>query len=329
MPGSYAIIGTGALGGYYGAKLHRSGMEVHFLLHSDYEHVRRQGLWIESKDGDFVLPRVNAYSRADDIPRCDVVLVALKTTQNHCLPALLPPALKENGVVLIMQNGLGMEHEVARMVGPHRIVGGLSFLCSNKVGPGHIRHLDYGAVAFAEYSPEEKPLGITDRLRAIGGDFERAGIKVELIDDLIFARWKKLIWNIPYSGLSVALNATTDELMKNPMARELVVKLMHEVVTGAAAIGRAIPESFVEKMLMDTDKMPPYRTSMKMDYENQRPMEVESIFGNPLRVAQAADTALPRIEMLYEQLKFLDERTKGKNNFDVMWGDFYGKVISK
>ena len=176
-----------------------------------------QGLKVESKDGDFVLPKVNAYGRAEDIPPCDVALVALKTTQNHLLPALLPPVLKEDGIVLIIQNGLGMENAVAQIVGPQRVMGGLSFLCSNKVGPGHIRHLDYGAVAFAEYSPEDKPRGITDRMRAIGGDFERAGIEVELIEDLILARWKKLVWNIPYSGLSVVLNATTDELMNNPV----------------------------------------------------------------------------------------------------------------
>jgi 2-dehydropantoate 2-reductase len=312
QPRSYAIIGTGALGGFYGARLHRAGLDVHFLLHSDHEHVRRQGLKIESKDGDFVLPKVKAYGRAEDIPRCDVVLVALKTTQNHLLPTLLPPVLKENGIVLIIQNGLGMEHGVSQIVGPQRVMGGLSFLCSNKVGPGHIRHLDYGAVAFAEYSPEEKPRGITDRLRAIGGDFERAGIEVELIEDLVLARWKKLVWNIPYSGLSVVLNATTDELMKNPSTRELLVKLMREVVAGAAAVGRAIPESFVAKMLADTEKMPPYRTSMKIDYENRRTMEVESIFGNPVRAARSAGTELPRIEMLYRELNFLDERNRGQ-----------------
>jgi 2-dehydropantoate 2-reductase len=309
MPGSYAIIGAGALGGFYGARLHRAGMDVHFLLRSDHEHVRRHGLRVESKHGDFILPEVNAYGRVEDVPRCDVVLVALKTTQNHNLPALLPPVLKDDGFVLIIQNGLGMEDAVARIVGPQRVVGGLSFLCSNKVGPGHIRHLDYGAVAFAEYSPEGHPRGITDRLRALGGDFERAGIEVELIDDLILARWKKLVWNIPYSGLSVVLNATTDELMKNSATHELAVKLMREVVAGAAAIGRTIPDTFIEKMLRDTDKMPPYRTSMKIDYESRRPMEVESIFGNPVRAARAAGKELPRIEELYQQLKFLDARS--------------------
>lgn len=310
-PRSYAIIGTGALGGFYGARLHRAGMDVHFLLHSDHDHVRRNGLKIESKDGDFVLPKVNAYGHAKDIPPCDVVLVTLKTTQNHLLPALLPPVLKEDGFVLIIQNGLGMEDAVAQIVGPHRVMGGLSFLCSNKVGPGHIRHLDYGNVALAEYSPEDKPRGITDRLRAVGNDFKRAGIEVELIEDLSLARWKKLVWNIPYNGLSVVLNATTDELMNDLLTRELVLKLMREVVAGAASIGRVIPDSFIQKMLADTDKMPPYRTSMKIDYENRRPMEVESIFGNPIRAAKAAGMELPRIEMLYQQLKFLDGRNQG------------------
>ena len=142
VPRSYAIIGTGALGGFYGARLHRAGAEVHFLLHSDHDHVRRHGLKVQSKNGDFHLPQVNAHGRAEDMPRCDVVLVALKTTHNHLLPGILPHVVKDDGVVLVIQNGLGMEHDVARIVGPARVMGGLSFLCSNKVGPGHIRHLD-------------------------------------------------------------------------------------------------------------------------------------------------------------------------------------------
>jgi len=96
--------------------------------------------------------------------------------------------------------------------------------------------------------------------------------------------------------------------MKNPATRELVVKLMREVVAGAASVGRIIPDSVLEKMLNDTDRMPPYRTSMKIDCDNRRPMEVESIFGNPARAAKSAGAEMPRTEMLYQQLKFLDQR---------------------
>src|SRR5271169_3544454 len=188
MQRSYAIIGTGALGGFYGARLQRAGCDLHFLLRSDYDHVRQHGLICESKDGDFTLPKVNAYSDASDMPKCDVVCVCLKTTQNHLLPTLLPPIVKDDGVVLVMQNGLGVETEIAGIVGPKRVMGGLCFLCSNKVGPGHIRHLDYGRVGLAEFATH----GISERMRAIAGDFNRAGIRVDLNEDLSVVRWQKL-----------------------------------------------------------------------------------------------------------------------------------------
>ncbi len=104
----YAILGTGALGGFYGAKLQKTGLDVHFLLRSDYEHVKKYGLVVESKDGDFTLPQVNAYQDIETMPQCDVVIVALKTTQNYLLPKLLPSVIKDGGVVLVLQNGLGI-----------------------------------------------------------------------------------------------------------------------------------------------------------------------------------------------------------------------------
>jgi 2-dehydropantoate 2-reductase len=296
---SYAIIGTGALGGFYGAKLQRAGAEVHFLLKSDYDHVRQHGLICDSIEGDFTLPRVNAYRQASDMPRCDVVAVCLKTTQNHLLPSILPHVVKPDGVVLMMQNGLGNEDEAAGIVGAERVLGGLCFLCSNKIAPGHIQHLDYGYIRIGEYRG-----ATTDRLRAIAADFERAGIKTHLSDDLRTARWQKLVWNIPYNGLSVILNATTDRLMANPHTRDLCEAIMHEVVADAAACGCKIPENYIEKMLTDTAKMKPYKTSMMLDYEAGRPLEVEYIYGNPLRSAQAAGMKSPLIETLYRQLKF-------------------------
>ena len=303
---SYAILGTGAVGGFYGSKLLKAGLNVHFLLRSDYEYVKQHGLVIESVDGDFTLPQVQAYSDVNEIPKCDVVVLALKTTQNHLLPRLLPNLVKENGVVLVLQNGLCIEADVAEIVGDGRVMGGLCFLCSNKVGPGHIRHLDYGTIAMGEYSAQYQPGGISDRLHQIAGDFESAGISITMSEDLLLARWKKLVWNIPYNGLSVVLDARTDELMANADTRMLVEQLMWEVVAGAKSCDRAIPDSFIHKMLDYTDKMKPYRTSMKLDYDEKRSLEVEAIFGNPLRMAQQAGINLPKIDMLYRQLKFLD-----------------------
>jgi len=307
---TYAIIGTGALGGFYGGLLARRGFETHFLARSDFAHIRRHGLRVDSSWGSFRLPDVRVWRDPRSMPRCDVVAVALKTTRNGLLPDILPHVLAPEGVVLVLQNGIGVEDDVARIVGPGRVMGGLCFLCSNKVGPGHIRHLDYGAVVLAEHDPRGRPRGITPRMRAIASDFKAAGIPVRLSPDLILARWKKLVWNIPYNGLSVALHATTDELMEDPATRGLVLALMSEVVAGAAAEGRAVPAAFVRKMVRDTERMPPYLTSMRIDYDRRRPMELATMFEAPLERARARGVELPLIDMLYRQLLFLDRRNR-------------------
>lgn len=305
---SYAILGTGALGGYYGACLQRAGLDVHFLVHHDYEHVTKHGLVIESPEGDFTLPQVHAYRDVSEMPRCDVVTVTLKTTQNHLLPQLLPTVLKDDGVVLVLQNGLGIEEKVAQIVGSERVIGGLCFLCSNKIGPGHICHLDYKEIKLGEYAPDYQPRGITEWMHQIAVDFERAGIPIQLAEDLLLARWQKLVWNIPYNGLSVVLNATTDQLMADIHTRSLIEQLMREVVAGARSCDRLIHNDFIQEMLEHTVQMKPYRTSMKIDYDERRPLEVEAIFGNPLRAAQEAGVNLTQIAMLYQQLKFLDAK---------------------
>ncbi len=307
---SYAIIGTGAVGGFYGARLQKAGLEVHFLLHRDYEIVKKQGLRIDSPEGNFTLPQVYAYNHVDQMPACDVVIVALKTTHNHLLPELLPSIVKPDGVVLLLQNGLNIEPKIAEIVGQNRVLGGLCFICSNKVGQGHIQHIDYSAVQLGEYQDQYQPGGISDRMREIASDFQQAQIPVELSEDLMLSRWKKLVWNIPYNGLSVILDARTDEIMANPETRLLAEELMREVVAIASSYNRHLPENHIKIMLDHTDKMKPYLTSMKLDYNAHRPLELEAIIGNPLQAAITKGVNVPKISMLYQQLKFLDARNQ-------------------
>ncbi len=308
---SYAILGTGAIGGYYGARLQQAGCEVHFLLRSDYEWVKSQGLKVESVRGDVVLPQVKAYHDPAQMPPCDVVVIALKSTQNHLLPSWLPLLLKPQSSVLLLQNGLGFEAEIAAVVGDRPVIGGLCFICANKVGPGQVRHLDYEAIALAEYRADGTPAGITAAMRAIAQDFEQAGVEIRLRDDLVQTRWEKLAWNIPFNGLSVILNATTAEMMASAAIRELATELMTEVAAGTASYGRPFSPKFIPQMLAHTAQMRPYLTSMKLDYDARRPLEVEGIFGAPLQAAAARGVSLPRIETLYRQLQFLDGQNRG------------------
>ncbi|MGB6017245.1 MAG: 2-dehydropantoate 2-reductase, partial [Nodosilinea sp.] len=275
----YAIVGTGAVGGYYGACLQRGGADVHFLLRSDYDHVVQHGLAIESVAGDFTLPQVQAHRSTATMPPIDVVVIALKTTQNVLLPELLTSILGPKTAVLTLQNGFGIEDELSAWTDnaetDRAIFGGLCIICANKVGPGTIRHLDYGNVLLGQYKSDRQPAGISPQLEAIEQDFRAGQIAVELVNDLRLARWRKLVWNIPFNGLSVVMNATTTEMMADPNIRQLAEQLMMEVLEAAQrdgellspGQGRHLPEELVAHMLAHTEQMAPYRTSMKIDFD--------------------------------------------------------------
>ncbi|MEO0513859.1 MAG: 2-dehydropantoate 2-reductase [Planctomycetota bacterium] len=270
-PYRYAILGTGALGGYYGGLLARAGLDTHFLLRSDVEHVRHHGLRVDSIRGNFLITAetIQAYDDPAALPACDVAVVCLKTTQNDQLPALLARCVKPGGVVLVLQNGLQPEADAAAIIGEDRLLGGLCFLCSNKVGPGHIQHLDYGHIHLGVYAPAPAPGSqstgspAATHFRGIVDDFNAAGIETTGVEDLRLSRWKKLVWNIPYNGLSVVLNQTTDVMMADPPTRRRIEGIMHEVQSAALAVdGKVIKDEFIETMLDYTAKMEPYKTSM-------------------------------------------------------------------
>lgn len=305
---SWSIIGAGALGGYYGARLHHAGIAVRFLLHSDYDHVKRHGLRVHSKDGDFSIPVPDAYRNASDLPRSDVVAVCLKTTKNGLLPTLLPAAVRDDSTILMMQNGLDIEADAAAVLPRHTIVGGLAFLCSNKLGPGDIHHLDYGAVRLGEHRRGGENGGITAAMTAIGKDLEDSGIPVTMEADLALARWKKLVWNVPYNGLCVVEACTTDVLMSERVTRDRCERIMHEVLAIAAACGKPIHASFADAMLRDTARMVAYKPSMLLDFERGNELETDAIYARPLAAARAHEVACPQIEALYAQLLALAPR---------------------
>jgi len=308
MNHSYAIVGSGALGGLYGGMLANAGAEVHFLLHSDYDHVRTHGLKVESQWGDFDLPRVNAYNDPRAMPPCDVTIVAIKTTLNDKLSELLPGPTRGGGNVLVLQNGLGIEADSIAVVGEDRVLSGCCFLCSNKVGPGHIRHLDNGRIAFGE----GRQFGqITPRVRSILADFRSAGIEIEAEPNMGIVRWKKLLWNIPFNSLSVILDASTEEMMRCEATVELARSIITEVHDAAGRCGFPIKSKAIETTIEVTKKMVPYDSSMRLDYLAGRPLEIDAILKAPIAAARQAGSSMPRTEVLAHQLAFLAARRCG------------------
>jgi 2-dehydropantoate 2-reductase len=303
---SFTILGTGALGGFYGSRLIQGGSHVRFIARSDAGAIRQNGLRVDSPLGHLHHHPLEVYTASDPIPASDVVCVALKTTENRHLPELLGPLVRHGTVILNLQNGLTMEEELASAFPEARVIGGVCCLCSNKIGPGHIVHLDYGAIGLAPFHEDDRPW-----LAPLMSAFSAGGIETESLPSLRHARWRKLAWNIPFNGLSVLLGANTDVFMADPDARHLAEVLIAEVASAAAVGGCPFDEGFIAGLLEMTEKMTPYAPSMRLDYLAKRPLEIEYMYRRPLREAAAMGLRLTAIETLADQLAFLDRRNRG------------------
>ncbi len=319
-----AVVGCGALGSFYGAKLCAAGHDVHFLLRSDYEVVRRAGVEVHSVDGDFHAHPVAARD-PETIGPCELVLIGLKTTANREFPTLIPPLAGPNTAVITLQNGLGNEEELARLLGPERILGGRCFLCSNRVAPGVIHHTAHGDILLGEFRGPPQT-----RTRQFAEMFQKAGIRCQVTDHLERTHWEKLLWNIPFNGLGVAGCAgyeavlsgrvppsaplgpclPTDRLLADSRWASLVRALMLEVLAAAKGQGFTIPESAVEDRIDRTRRMGAYKASTLIDFECGRALELESMFLEPLRRARAAGVSTPRLQALCQVLAELDPARK-------------------
>jgi len=307
---SYAVIGSGGLGGFYGGCLAHAGHDVHFLVREDLATIRSQGWIVDSAWGDFKLESPNIYHHTTDMPICDFIIVAIKSTQNDLLASLLAPMIGPQSVAIVLQNGLYVEQKTYEVVGPGRVVGGCCFLCSSKVGPGHIQHLDYGRIEFGSYLGRNGlgPEVDSAILERIFQDFSASRVPVQIATSLQTARWRKLMWNIPFNGLSVALDASTAEIMQDPAASRLAASLMDEVQKSAEAIGLDVGEAHAQTLLDNTIKMVPYDSSMRLDFLASRPMELEYIFANPIQAANVAGYVPKQVTMLHDELCFLQSR---------------------
>lgn len=296
--GRVAIIGAGAVGSYYGGRLAQHGHDVHFLLRSDYEAVMRDGLHITSPLGDVQL-QVQAHRNTAKIGPCDLVIIAMKVTSNAALLDLIPPLLHEGTALLTLQNGLGNEEFLAQHFGAQRVLGGLCFVCINRLSPGVIHHMAQGRIQIGEHTRPPLP-----RTLEIAAEFQRSLIDCQVAESLAAARWQKLVWNIPFNGLSIAAGGVdTAAILDDPSLENRVRELMTEIVQTSAGLGYEQPVSLIEDMINRTRTMEAYKPSSLIDYLDGREVELEAIWGEPIRHAAAAGLVMPKVQALYEELK--------------------------
>jgi 2-dehydropantoate 2-reductase len=294
------VIGTGAVGGFYGALLAKAGAEVSVVARSDYEQVRASGIDVVSDTklgGYHFRPAAVVRDAAELADQPDYVLLCVKVVEEADRAALLRGALGPDTAIVLVSNGVEIEDDIAAAFPDHELISALAFICVTRTAPGKIWHQAYGRLALGNY-----PKGLSDKTKALCEAFEKSGIGAAASPDIVTARWQKCVWNAPFSPLSVLSGGLgTNDILATQ--EPLVRAVMAEIERIATALGHALPPDIVEKNIDSTYKMPPYKTSMLLDFEAGRPMETEAILGNAVRAGRRAGVAIPYLEAIYALMK--------------------------
>jgi 2-dehydropantoate 2-reductase len=259
---------------------------------------------------NFRLAEVNCYSSTKEIGPCDLVLIAVKVTSNPDLVDLVPPLLHSRTMLLTMQNGLGNEEFLADYFGTERALGAICFICLSRTSRTEVERYDDGHIVIGEYgrTPQSRTL-------EVAAEFTRGGVQCTVVENLALERWRKLVWNVPFNGLSIlAGGIDTAAILKNKDLRRMTLGLMDEVIETANKCGYSLEHAAATQQMKRTEKMGAYKPSTLLDWEAGRPLEIEPIWGEPLRRATTVGANVPHLEIVYALLKYLGGTVHGKKS---------------
>lgn len=301
------IFGTGAIGGLYGMMLAKAGCRLSVVCRSDSEHVKANGLTLESAWGDDTLIPDAVVSDAKELDQdFDLIIVATKSLSDQNIPEKIRPCVTPKTSILLMQNGMFIEAPFQDAFPDNVILRGLAFVCVSKPRPGHIFHQDYGRIVIGQY-----PSGISDTVSKLSELFNSVGVPCKVDDKIQKSSWRKLIWNAPFNPLSVVGGGVnTVQMLSEPNSKKLVENVMKEVCKLAQAEGYDLGQRDIEKNIENTLTMHPYKTSMLLDHENGRAMEVDAILGNALHFAEIQQIEVPYMRSLHSALKLIESKTE-------------------
>ncbi|MBF0270542.1 MAG: 2-dehydropantoate 2-reductase [Magnetococcales bacterium] len=308
-PPTVLIVGTGAVGGFYGAALARAGAQVTTVHRSDFDTVRQHGIHIDSLNGSFLFRPYRVTNRVEACDTPDFLLVAMKALPGQPVAEIIRPAVGPNTVIIMVQNGLGAEEPVQQAFPNHEIIAGLAFVCLQRTTPGHIQHLCHGKITLGRH-----PEGISPAVRRLESLFQAGGVPCQVTDSPARARWTKLVWNAAFNPVSVlAGDITTHAMLALPEGEKLIRTLMQEVIGVARALGHPLPDTLIDDHLAATRSVAPYHTTMAQDHMAGRRMELDAILGAAIKAAHSVGSTMPLLENIFILLKLL-ERKNGESS---------------
>ncbi len=286
-----AIMGSGGVGGYFGARLAQGGADVHFVARGTHlAAMRERGLAIEGGPQPVHLPKVNVTDDPKTIGPVDAVMFCVKLWDTESAARQLLPLMQPATAVISFQNGVQKDDMLRPIVGKEALVGGVAYVGTTIGRPGVI--VQTGSVerlVFGEYDGRRSA-----RVEAFYAACRRGGINAEISDDIRRSIWEKYVSLVAMSGATTSMRQTIGPIRGNPLTRQFLLDLAREVVAVGRAHGVALPEDYAEARLAFFDSWPPeMTTSMHHDLQQGKPLELRWLSGGVVDLAAAVGVATP------------------------------------
>ena len=303
-----AVFGMGGVGAFYAGLLLRAGQDVRVVARGpQLAALRTRGLRIESLAlGEIALPPMKAVDDAAEIGPVDLVLVAVKAHQTAGILDALAPLVGPETMLMALQNGVESDELLAARFGAPRILSAVVYVGATLEEPGLVRHVAAGTLVIGRRDSRLGGSPADDVLERVRATLASTGLPVRISPDIERQRWHKLAWNASFNAVSALTLRSSQELLAWPPARELLTGVMREVIAVATAAGIALGEADLEQLVGATEKAAPIRTSMLVDRERGRPMEIDALVGVVVRKGREHGVPTPLASVLYALLTAID-----------------------
>lgn len=295
-----AIMGTGGVGGYFGARLAASGADVSFVARgAQLAALRAEGLRITSPAGDLHLKTVKATDDPATIGPVDVVLFGVKLWDTEAAAHAIRPLVGPHTAVISFQNGVVKDDILSAALGAGAVAGGVCYIAATIAAPGVIAHTgSMHKLIFGEYAG-----GRSDRLQRFLAACHQAGFDAEISDDIRRTVWEKFVFLVGLSASTATTRSPIGKIRAHPAARRLLADLMDEVVAVGVAEGVPLAPDFAGNRLRFADQLPEAMTSsMHTDLERGNPLEVQWLSGDVSRRGAALSIPTPVNTAVYNIL---------------------------
>ena len=304
------VMGSGAVGGYYGARLALAGHDVTFVARGQLlETLRTSGWTVRSTGGDFVLPQVQVEETPTSAVTAEVVLFAVKSMATQAAAEALAPYLEANptqeAALISLQNGIDNEAEIARFISPERIVGGVAYIEADAPQAGQIAHTGLGNIVIGDTTEAGTPF---DHAATFAAACKEAGFECAVTSNPRQVKWNKLVFNAALNPLTALTGTTLGELMDDSEMLTLIHAVLSETVAVAKADGATMADDQVAQAMAMAARLGSMTSSMRRDRDRGKPLENEAILGAIVRRARQYDVPTPAIQSLYALLRVIDQK---------------------